>query len=148
MTCPRSLKSARQEAVDVPHGGMSAVSSPLSGLERLLHPLPPSVFFEQYWEQRPLLLKRNDATFYSNLFSRRDVDSWLDNAGKAANKESQTHAGKKTAAAASFQDVNDSVSPLCFSNNTTPQAICVSNSVCSCAYAAWSMARKWSGKEW
>ena len=92
----------------------AAASRALSGLERLLHPLPPAVFFEQYWEKRPLLLKRNDPAFYSTLFSRRDVESWFEHAEKApAEGASKLHAGQNAAAAASIQEVNDGVSAPC-----------------------------------
>lgn len=43
-------------------------------LERLLAPLRPSVFLEEYWEQRPLVLPRSDAGYYGDLLTAADVD--------------------------------------------------------------------------
>ena len=125
----------------------AAASRALSGLERLLHPLPPAVFFEQYWEKRPLLLKRNDPAFYSTLFSRRDVESWFEHVEKAPAKgASKLHAGQNAAAAASIQEVNDSVSAPCpprpHRSAAAPHAICGFDPLCSCACAAWWMARR------
>ena len=44
-------------------------------LGSILRPLEPSAFFEQYWEQRPLVLSRNQPDFYAGLFSMADADS-------------------------------------------------------------------------
>ena len=43
-------------------------------LGRMLRPLEPSEFFHHYWEQRPLVLSRNQPDFYTSLFSMADVD--------------------------------------------------------------------------
>ena len=43
-------------------------------LERLLAPVPPSVFLQEYWEQRPLVLQRSRAGYYGDLLTAADVD--------------------------------------------------------------------------
>ncbi|MBD2530120.1 hypothetical protein H6G97_11280 [Nostoc flagelliforme FACHB-838] len=44
-------------------------------IDRLLQPMEQSTFFSEYWEQRPLILSRRKANYYSSLFSMQDVDS-------------------------------------------------------------------------
>lgn len=46
-------------------------------LERLIHPLDLGTFKTQYWEQQPLILSRNDPSFYQHLLSLSDVDHIL-----------------------------------------------------------------------
>lgn len=46
-------------------------------LERLLSPLTPAEFFERYWEERYLILRREDPSRYEGLFSFADVDRYL-----------------------------------------------------------------------
>lgn len=43
-------------------------------LERLLAPVSPSVFLQEYWEQRPLILQRCDPDYYRALLTAADVD--------------------------------------------------------------------------
>lgn len=43
-------------------------------LGRVLSPIEPSQFFNEYWEQRPLVISRNEPSYYADLFSMRDVD--------------------------------------------------------------------------
>ncbi len=43
-------------------------------LERLLAPVPPTAFLEEYWEQRPLVLQRADPDYYRGLLTAADVD--------------------------------------------------------------------------
>ena len=43
--------------------------------QRLIHPLDINTFFEEYWEQRPLIIRRQQPDYYTDLFSRADVDS-------------------------------------------------------------------------
>lgn len=42
---------------------------------RMLQPIPPDTFFSEYWEQRPLIISREEADYYSHLFSIHDVDA-------------------------------------------------------------------------
>lgn len=43
-------------------------------LGRILSPIEPNQFFSEYWEQRPLVIARNQPDYYADLFSMRDVD--------------------------------------------------------------------------
>ncbi len=43
-------------------------------LEQVLRPIEPETFFNEYWEKKPLLLQRNLAGYYDDLFSLRDLD--------------------------------------------------------------------------
>lgn len=43
-------------------------------LERLLAPMRASVFLDEYWEQRPLVLQRADPGYYADLLTAGDVD--------------------------------------------------------------------------
>ena len=43
-------------------------------LERLLSPAPVSEFLSKYWEQRPLVLQRQDPAYYQTLLTSADVD--------------------------------------------------------------------------
>jgi ribosomal protein L16 Arg81 hydroxylase len=47
------------------------------GLDRLLRPYTPSVFFNRYWERQPLVINRGDTNYYGDLLSIRDFDSLL-----------------------------------------------------------------------
>ncbi|HTY51206.1 MAG TPA: cupin domain-containing protein [Steroidobacteraceae bacterium] len=40
----------------------------------LLHPVSTAEFFRGYWECRPLLIPRNDADFYAELLTNRDLE--------------------------------------------------------------------------
>jgi hypothetical protein len=79
------------------------------GLRYLLHPLSPTTFFEQYWEQKPLLLKRNDPAFYSKLFARKDVEGWFARAAGGATSPARP---RKAAASDSLRELNDCVRRL------------------------------------
>ena len=44
------------------------------GMERLLRPVEPARFFQNYWGQQSLILLRNNPRYYAGLFTMRDVD--------------------------------------------------------------------------
>jgi hypothetical protein len=44
-------------------------------LAKVLVPIEPETFFRNSWEKQPLAVSRNDPTFFSGLFTRRDLDS-------------------------------------------------------------------------
>lgn len=44
------------------------------GLEELLAPVAPEVFFREYWEQKPLVTRGRAEDFFAPLFTLRDVD--------------------------------------------------------------------------
>jgi hypothetical protein len=46
-------------------------------LARLIWPIDPASFFRDTWEKKPLVVSRNEADYYSRLFSMRDVDSMV-----------------------------------------------------------------------
>ena len=46
-------------------------------LERLIQPLTADLFFEEYWERRPLILCRNSPGFYDALLSLDEIDRVL-----------------------------------------------------------------------
>ena len=50
------------------------------GLEWLIQPIATDVFRSEYWERKPLVLKRNSQTYYSSLFSIADMDCVLSTA--------------------------------------------------------------------
>ncbi|TDH68665.1 hypothetical protein CCR75_004921 [Bremia lactucae] len=43
----------------------------------LLYPVTPEEFYSKYWEQRPLVIKRNYASYYDGWFSKDEVDRIL-----------------------------------------------------------------------
>jgi len=43
----------------------------------LLWPMSPAVFFAEYWEKKPLHLKRQQPGFYGDLFSKAELDKYL-----------------------------------------------------------------------
>ena len=47
----------------------------MDALERLLSPLAPATFFQEIWEQRHHLVKRQAADYYADLFSIDDLDA-------------------------------------------------------------------------
>jgi ribosomal protein L16 Arg81 hydroxylase len=44
---------------------------------RVLSPLDPELFFQEYWEQRPLVLSRNVPDFFASLFSLEALEELL-----------------------------------------------------------------------
>jgi ribosomal protein L16 Arg81 hydroxylase len=53
------------------------MSAPHLSLAWLLHPTTPEVFFGEYWEQRPLIVHRGDATYFRDLLTLADLDRIL-----------------------------------------------------------------------
>lgn len=43
-------------------------------LRRILHPVTPETFFAEYWEKKPLHIKRNDPGYFASLLTLDDVD--------------------------------------------------------------------------
>ncbi|KAF1792161.1 Peptide methionine sulfoxide reductase [Phytophthora cactorum] len=43
----------------------------------LLYPVTPEEFYENYWEQRPLAIKRNFPSYYDGWFSKQEIDRIL-----------------------------------------------------------------------
>lgn len=42
--------------------------------KKLIAPVSPDEFFELYWEKQPLVVQRNDASYYQDLFCLKDFD--------------------------------------------------------------------------
>lgn len=45
--------------------------------ERLMHPFDPGQFLDEYWENEPLLIAREDRAYYASLFSAAELESIL-----------------------------------------------------------------------
>jgi hypothetical protein len=64
-------------------GGGPAVAThtcPLSPSEAfawMIHPLTPEKFFDEYWEKKPLLIKRKKKRYYGDLFTSGALDTML-----------------------------------------------------------------------
>ena len=43
--------------------------------ERMLSPIEPATFFNEYWEKRPLVISRSQPDYYRELLSMKDIDS-------------------------------------------------------------------------
>ena len=54
---------------------------PSFDLRRLVHPVDPETFKEEYWEKRPLVVQRGDPEYYRGLLSLGDVDHILSASG-------------------------------------------------------------------
>ncbi len=48
--------------------------APASAFERLVAPIPPAVFFADYWERRPVLVRRSAPSHYDDLLTLDDLD--------------------------------------------------------------------------
>ncbi|XP_017401696.1 ribosomal oxygenase 2 isoform X6 [Cebus imitator] len=73
---PVPCKQMKVEAA----GGPSALNfeSPSSLFESLISPINTETFFKEFWEQKPLLIRRDDpalATYYGSLFKLTDLKS-------------------------------------------------------------------------
>uniref|UniRef100_G7NZ70 Bifunctional lysine-specific demethylase and histidyl-hydroxylase n=1 Tax=Macaca fascicularis TaxID=9541 RepID=G7NZ70_MACFA len=73
---PVPCKQMKVEAA----GGPSALNfdSPSSLFESLISPIKTETFFKEFWEQKPLLIRRDDpalATYYGSLFKLTDLKS-------------------------------------------------------------------------
>jgi len=57
----------------VKKGLSSRLELPVS-LDWLINPIPKAVFFKEYWEQKPLVVRRGQKDYFSSLLSLDDVD--------------------------------------------------------------------------
>eukprot|EP01048_Picozoa_sp_COSAG05_P025001 COSAG05_NODE_6150_length_1012_cov_1.431544_1_plen_302_part_01 len=49
-----------------------------AALSWLLHPMSPQTFFDEYWEQKPLIVRRPDmAAYYTRCFCKGDIERLL-----------------------------------------------------------------------
>lgn len=49
----------------------------VSDFSSMVHPTEPKVFWAEFWEKKPLLIKRDSPLYYESLLSLRDVDKFL-----------------------------------------------------------------------
>ncbi|KAM9201497.1 ribosomal oxygenase 2 isoform 2-T2 [Dugong dugon] len=73
---PVPRKQAKVEAAGVP--STLNFDSPGSLFESLISPIKTETFFKEFWEQKPLLIQRDDpalATYYRSLFRLTDLKS-------------------------------------------------------------------------
>eukprot|EP01052_Picozoa_sp_SAG31_P007354 SAG31_NODE_350_length_17241_cov_156.139715_12_plen_591_part_00 len=70
-------------------GGLETRAASQQALEWLLSPMDPDIFFQQYWEQKPLLVRRSDSNtgYYGDLFSRDAIDQLLKNGNLSYEKD-------------------------------------------------------------
>lgn len=47
----------------------------LNDFAKLIQPVIPDTFFGEYWEQRPLIISREEPDYYSHLFSIHDIEA-------------------------------------------------------------------------
>jgi ribosomal protein L16 Arg81 hydroxylase len=71
MTTLTSLKSRAAEVA----------KRPGSALASIIDPIDSASFVADYWERKPLLVRRDDPAFYANLLTFEDVDYILANSG-------------------------------------------------------------------
>src|SRR5439155_5565055 len=57
--------------------GNAMMLTPQDTLEQLLQPISPETFFQQYWEQRSLLISRHSPDYYAGLISVKNIDAIL-----------------------------------------------------------------------
>jgi ribosomal protein L16 Arg81 hydroxylase len=50
------------------------VTEQIFSFDSLIFPIAPELFFNDYWEQRPLYLRRGDSNHYSRLLSTEDLE--------------------------------------------------------------------------
>ena len=50
---------------------------PLEIFKWLIHPITPQVFFTEYWEKKPLIVKRKNKDYYKKIFSKQELDEIL-----------------------------------------------------------------------
>lgn len=74
MSTPASIPSPSAR----PGSQSDEVSALCSGvrpsLEWLIHPVGKELFFEEYWEKQPLIVKRDQSNYFSSLLSLEEVD--------------------------------------------------------------------------
>ncbi|MFO0692831.1 MAG: cupin domain-containing protein [Polyangiales bacterium] len=67
----------------------------LFDLERLIHPVTPEEFFAEYWEKKPLHIRRNDPKYFEPLLSLREIDRVITTLGLEHPRIEMTDAKKR-----------------------------------------------------
>ncbi|MBX2968306.1 MAG: hypothetical protein KF803_02960 [Cyclobacteriaceae bacterium] len=50
----------------------------MSALDGLLNPITAKIFFEQFFEQKPLLIQRDQMDYYDSILSIKDIEHVMD----------------------------------------------------------------------
>eukprot|EP01012_Entosiphon_sulcatum_P067305 TRINITY_DN9692_c0_g1_i1.p1 TRINITY_DN9692_c0_g1~~TRINITY_DN9692_c0_g1_i1.p1 ORF type:complete len:481 (-),score=93.82 TRINITY_DN9692_c0_g1_i1:8-1450(-) len=67
----RTAPDVAAEVPGVPAGGAAPLQT--WHLQRLLGEIPKEQFLSEFWERKPLHIKRGDAAFYGDLFSKQEL---------------------------------------------------------------------------
>src|SRR5215470_14339341 len=60
-----------------PKTGRQSPQEPPPSLEWLIHPAGKEQFYERYWEKQPLVVKRNQPDYFTELLSLDEIDGVL-----------------------------------------------------------------------
>lgn len=82
MKGPRAFSPFKMPSAPPPNssqadGAVVRPSATRSFLQWLINPVTQEVFFEEYWEKQPLVVKRNQPNYFSSLLSLDEVDRVL-----------------------------------------------------------------------
>ena len=72
----------------------SYFEAPVS-VDWLIHPITPTAFFSEYWEQKPLVVRRGQKDYFSSLFSLHDVDQVITTLNLPSRNITLKNAGKE-----------------------------------------------------
>ena len=72
----------------------SGFEAPVS-LDWLIHPISPAAFFGEYWEQKPLVVRRGQKDYFSSLFSLHDADQVITTLNLSSRNITLKNAGKE-----------------------------------------------------
>lgn len=76
LTNGKSNKNVFEEDLE-DNDATDSLSTSLNLLSWVLAPITPSDFFDQYWETKPLCVKRTVANYYKHLLSSKKIDNIL-----------------------------------------------------------------------
>jgi len=74
MSTPASMSSPSARTGSQTDEGSALRSEVRPSLEWLIHPVGKELFFEEYWEKQPLIVKRDQSNYFSSLLSLEEVD--------------------------------------------------------------------------
>lgn len=73
---------------------MTTRAQATNDLRRILHPITPEEFFAEYYEKKPLLIRRNQPDYFDGLLSYQDVDRVITTLGLSHPSIECTNASK------------------------------------------------------
>ncbi|MCW2898914.1 MAG: cupin [Streptosporangiaceae bacterium] len=97
---PAPLNSGRVEAE-------ATAPRPSFGLSRLIFPIDVKTFEKDFWEKKPLIIRRDSPDYYSDVLSLRDVDGILDSSSLRESDVRLVKAGRETAMSELVTDDSD-----------------------------------------